>query len=189
MKQDLVTHLSARFKRGETPRVAIIPFDVPVNFSAIMNPRLRLGHKLASDFQKAFLEQGENLIVEVVDRAEWPGKRLDFDTGNYIALEQARRAGFDYILVGYMDEIKNDYILTVHTKVIDTENDQTIWYGTTDVSSSSRPTRGLLNVFSKGFYPDRDDLFEFPERLKLLPFCTSERIFHLEEEKESSFFN
>lgn len=177
--QTVPNYLSERFQKGNIPRIAIIPFEVPVNFSPAMNPRLRLGHDLANGFQRYILQTGEQVIVELFDRGDYPGKRMDFSTGNFIALKQARDAGYDFIFIGYMDDIKNDLVLKVHTKLIDTENSTTVWYGTTDVMSRSRPARGLLDFLSRGIYPDRDDLFEFPERLDALEQCTTTRVFTL----------
>ena len=175
--QTVPNYISERFKKGNIPRIAVIPFEVPVNFSPAMNPRFRLGHDLANGFQRYILQTGEQVIVELFDRGDYPGKKMDFSTGNFIALQQARDAGYDFIFIGYMDDIKNDLILKVHTKLIDTENSTTIWYGTTDVMSRARPARGLLDFLSRGIYPDRDDLFEIPERIDMLEQCTTTRVF------------
>jgi len=182
--QSVPNYLSERFKKGNIPRIAIIPFEVPVNFTPPMNPRLRLGHDLASGFQRYILQTGEQLIVELFDRGEYPGKRMDFSTGNYIALQQARDAGYDFIFIGYMDDIKNDLVLRVHTKLVDTENSSTVWYGTTDVMSRSRPARSLLDFLSRGIYPDREDLFEIPERIEALEQCTVTKIFSVPSAEE-----
>ncbi len=175
--QIVPNYISERFKKDNIPRIAVIPFEVPVNFSPAMNPRLRLGHDLASGFQRYILQTEEKVIVELFDRGEYPGKKMDFSTGNFIALNQARDAGYDFIFIGYMDEIKNDLTLRVHTKLIDTENSTTVWYGTTDVMSRSRPARGFLDFLSRGYYHDRQDLFEIPERIEMLEQCTATRVF------------
>lgn len=183
--QQVPNYLSERFKKGNTPRIAVIPFDVPVNFSPVMNPRMRLGHDLAAGFQRYFLQTGEQIIVELFDRGEYPGKRMDFSTGNFIALQQARDAGYDFIFIGYMDDIKNDLVLRLHTKLVDTENSATVWYATTDVMSHSRPARGLLDAVTRGAYPDRDDLFEIPERIEMAEQCTVTRMFTLPSNGEA----
>jgi len=175
--QGVPNYLSERFKKGNIPRIAVIPFEVPVNFSPAMNPRLKLGHDIASGFQRYILQTGEQVIVELFDRGDYPGKKMDFSTGNFIALNQARDAGYDFIFLGYMDDIKNDLVLRVHTKLIDTENNTTVWYGTTDVMSRSRPARSFLDFLTRGYYPDRDDLFEIPERIEVLEQCTVTRVF------------
>jgi hypothetical protein len=175
--QVVPNYLSERFVRGNIPRIAVIPFEVPANFSPAMNPLLRLGHDMATGFQRHMLQTGEQMIVELFDRGQWPGKRMDFSTGNLVALEQARDAGYDFIFVGYLDDIKDDVILRVHTKLVDTENSSTVWYGTTDVMSRARPTRGLLDWMTRGYYPVRHDLFEFRERFDELEQCTVQRMF------------
>ncbi len=179
--QVVPNYISDRFQKGNIPRIAVIPFEVPVNFSPAMNPRLRLGHDLASGFQRYILQTTDQLIVEVFDRGEYPGKKMDFSTGNYIALKQARDAGYDFIFIGYMDEIKNDVTLRVQTKLVDTGNNTTVWFGTTEVMSRSRPTRSLLDTLTRGYYPVRDDLFEIPERIEVLEQCTATRVFTLPE--------
>ena len=84
-----------------------------------------------------------------------------------------------------MDDIKNDLVLRLHTKLIDTENSSTVWYATTDVMSHSRPARGFLDAVTRGAYPERDDLFEIPERLEMAEQCTVTRMFTLPSNGEA----
>lgn len=177
--QSFVNYLSSRYKRGNSPRVAVIPFDVQENFSPPMNPNLRFGTKLAQGFQQQFLARNENIIVEVFLR-DWPGKRLDFTAGNFQAIQYAKDAGFDFVVVGFVEDMVNDLKMRVHTKVIDVNDSLTIWYGTTDVKSNARSARGFMRAATRGSYPERDDLFEFEERFDKLTQCTAERIFKVD---------
>lgn len=177
--QQLSDYLSRRFEKGSTPRIAIIPFDVPVNFSPEMNAQLRFGLSLAEMFQKNLLRQDERVIVEIFDRSNWPGKKMDFATGNYIALKQARDAGYDFILIGFMDSIVDSTMLSINTKLIDTENSTTLWYGTSEISSPAAPSRRLLNFLSRGVYPLREDILNFSERSEKLVACTVDRMVYV----------
>ncbi|HMO16561.1 MAG TPA: hypothetical protein PKA63_02035 [Oligoflexia bacterium] len=171
-----VDYVSSRFEKDNVPRVAIIPFDVPENFSPPFNPNLRFGHRLAQSLQEGFLARGESMIIEVFNR-DWPGKRIDFSAGNFQAIRQARDAGYDFVVVGLMEEFTNDLKMRVHTKVIDTDNSITVWYGTTDVTSNARSSRKFLNIGSKGLYPMRDDLYEIEPRIDRFSECTAAEIF------------
>lgn len=173
-----VDYLSQRFESENIPRVAIVPFDVPENFTPPMNPMLRFGHKLAQSFQQEFLARSESIIIEMFLR-DWPGKRLDFSAGNFQAIKQARDAGYDFVFVGFMEEMVNDLKMRVHTKLIDTDSGITIWYGTTDVSSNARSSRQLANILTVGAYAKRDDLFEMEPRIDELAVCTTARIFQV----------
>ncbi len=159
--------------------MAIIPFDAQENFSPPMNPTLRFGNRLAQGFQQQFLARNENIIAEVFLR-DWPGKRLDFTAGNFQAINYARDAGYDFVVVGFAEDIVNDLKIRVHTKVIDVNDSITVWYGTTDVKSNARSARGFMRAATRGSYPARDDLFEFEERIDKLAKCTAERIFKVD---------
>jgi hypothetical protein len=179
VENPFLDYVSSRFEKDNVPRIGIIPFDVPENFSPPMNPHLRFGHRLAQSLHATFLQQGEPLIVEVFNR-DWPGKRLDFSAGNFQAIRQARDAGYDFVVVGFMEEPTNDLRFRVHTKLIDTDNSITVWYGSTDVMSNARSSRNLLNIFTRGVYAKRDDLFEMEPRVDRFAECTAARIYSVE---------
>lgn len=177
--QSFIDYLSQRFQKGSTPRIAILPFDVPANFSPSnsFNPDLNYGNKITDFFKQRILSKGEKIIVEVFDRSNWPGKKMDFVTGDFIAMKQARDAGYDFIVTGYLDNIIDAQVLTIHSKIIDTENSTTVWYGTSNSVSPEQPTKNLLNFLSRGIYPYRDDVMHLNQRVDGLVACTVERIF------------
>ena len=183
--QRFVDYLSHRFQKGSTPRIAIIPFDVPANFSPVNNPELRFGFKLAEIFQRKILAKGEKLIVELFNRDEWPGKSLDFSTGNYTAIKQARDAGYDLVLVGKFENIVDSQVLSIQSKIIETESTNTIWFGTSQSFSKEAQTKGFLNFLSRGVYPLREDVFHISERTEALVSCTVDRVFSLQLPPES----
>lgn len=183
-----VDYISNRFQKGSTPRIAVMPFDVPVNFSPVFDPNLRFGLNLAQNFQQNMLAQNQKMIIEIFDRAEWPGKGHDFATGNFVALRQARDAGYDFLLVGTLDKTVDSNLTVIHTKLIDTDSSTTIWYGTSELESIEKPRRNFLNFLSRGIYPMREDILHYSENTKSLCSCTVNRMFNPPIQAESENF-
>ena len=86
--------------------MAIIPFDVPEGFAQPGNESAHFGRQLASLMVQQFQASGEVKIVELFNQAHWPGKREEFFTGNHRALQLAADAGYDLVMVGYMEELR-----------------------------------------------------------------------------------
>jgi hypothetical protein len=151
---------------------------VPENFYSPTNlpgsSHTNAAQELARRLQTALLATGELGIVEVFDREVWQRKRDEFFRGNYGGLEQARLAGYDYLIVGMLEPIVDDETLWFQTKVIDLSNNITLWSGRTEVSSNARAwDKRMMRV--KGFNY-RGDLFEFRERFELYSRCTADRL-------------
>ncbi len=163
---------------GQPTRMAIFPFDVPEKFVLSRQQDRNFGVELAELFQRELLRSGELHIVELFDRDNWPGKRSDFFSGNYEALDMARNAGYDLVLVGRMEDIVNDEDITVVTKIIDTSNGVTLWSSKTVSYSKARPLNDTFADLSYGGVKRRPELFHFPERTERVAVCTVERIFH-----------
>jgi hypothetical protein len=108
------------------------------------------------------------------DRDRWPGKQNEFFSGNYQAIRQAREAGYDVVVLGYLESPTNASELNLQTKIIDTRNNVTIWYGMSQVSSQSRARLSLASKF--GLADDRPEKFYFPERIEYLTFCTVDQM-------------
>ncbi len=169
----LKDYLSTRNSSAQIPRFAIIPFEVPANFTRPGANSERFGHELARMFTRELLRQGDLGIVELFDRENWPGKRAEFFTGNYHAIEIARSAGYDFVIVGYLENIVNESDISVLTRVIDTSNSMTLWYAQSTVSSNERMLRRTYSNMTKGFLVrDQPDSFAFPERLNILVSCS-----------------
>jgi hypothetical protein len=158
--------------------MAIVPFNVPESFSPSGNESLNFGRELAARFHQELMGEGELGIIELFNRDRWPGKRSEFNAGNYGSIELARNAGYDLVLVGYLEEIVNETDLTLLTKVIDTSNGVTVWYGRTVAYSSRRPLRRTLAEHSFGFVKDEPDSFRFQERADEMARCTVDSILH-----------
>jgi hypothetical protein len=173
----LVDYISNRYNSQQLPRIAVIPFDVPETFSPAGNQKINFGRDLANLFQHELLRRGELGIVELFDRDRWPGKRAEFFTGNYTAIQLARNAGYDFVVVGYMKDIINESDLTMLTRVVDTSNSITVWYAKTTISSNARVLRRTLSDITRGWIiQDKPDLFAFPERADLFASCTADRL-------------
>ena len=167
-------YLKQRFDSQAMARMAIVPFDVPENFAPPGNDSVNYGRELARKFEAQLHQTGLVPIVELFNRDRWPGKRAEFFTGNYGAISLARAAGYDLVLVGYLEELKDDSTMNVYTKIIDTQNQITVWHAETKVTSPARALNKDLSRLS--LEKQRPDLFAFPERTVALARCTVEGI-------------
>lgn len=170
----LPDYVKQRYGKDAMPRMAVIPFDVPETFAPPGNESRHFGRELAQLFTTAFHSTGAITIVELFNRDRWPGKREEFFTGNFGAMQIARAAGYDLVLVGYLKDLTNDTDLVLLTRLIDTASQVTIWSGETKVHSEARDWRYLLSKLRLA--KDRPELFEFPERARALASCTVEAI-------------
>lgn len=119
--------------RKNSGRVAILPFDVPESFSPWLSKESEgLGRKIAYQVAGEVIRHGALPLVEIYD-LDWPGKREEFFKGNYSALQYVRNAGYDYLILGYLDLPAGTSTLRFYNKLIDVKTNVTIWYGTTTV--------------------------------------------------------
>jgi hypothetical protein len=114
-------------------RVGVIPFDVPANLSARSGQMTGLGNQLAWAVHRQLLASEVFPILEVFNREDWPRKKEQFFTGNFGALQLAKEAGYDIIVVGYLEPITRLDTWVVHTKIIEVDSGTTIWYGSSQV--------------------------------------------------------
>lgn len=173
----VLDYLSQRYNSHPLLRTAVFPFDVPETFAPPGNKSLHFGRDIAQSFQRELLRSEELGIVELFDRDRWPGKRQEFNAGAYQAIEMARHAGYDLLVIGYMDYITNETEMTFFTRLIDTSNSLTIWYGKTVVYSNERVRQRELSKVPLIGAKETPSLFHFPERTELFVTCTVNRIF------------
>lgn len=174
----LLDYLNTRYDSTNMSRMAIIPFNVPESFAPSGMQSRHFGRDIAMNFHQEIIGSGELGIVELFNRDRWPGKRAEFSNGNYYAIESARNAGYDLVLVGYLEDIVNETDLTLLTKLIDTSNGVTLWYGRTVTYSARRPLRRSLSEYSFGIVRDRPDSFAFQERVAEMARCTVDSILY-----------
>ena len=173
--------ITQRFGRKSQTRLGIIPFTVPANFSGWGTGKADWGYDLAVATHQELLSSGEIPVIEVLDRRDWPGKSEEFSSGNFGAIQAARNAGFDLVLVGQLEPIRSSDSLAVLSKVIDTESGITVWYGRTEIFTY-RP-----EIERSAAYIDltthRPDLVYTPEMADEMAKCLAKRmIVPLEDE-------
>lgn len=185
LQLSLDTYLSNKNRRRKLSRVAVVPYSVPANLAARGNEMPGLGNSIAHNVHAYLLESTPSTITQIFNRQDWPGKKEEFYTGNHTAIDLARRAGFDLLLVGIVEPITESNYITARTKIIDLEKGVTIFYGTTEtevspmiykrepwwwVFSSYRPsqmrgnslTRDLTECIVKGIKGSEVDDEEWP---------------------------
>lgn len=154
----------------ESPvRVAVVPYSVPANISAIDNERPGLGNQLAWIIHRELINWGKVPIVEVLNRPDWPGKKEEFHTGNFGAIAAAREAGYDFVLVGYLDPQRSLDTATAYSKLIDVENGVTVYYGYA-TAMTRRPEMRDWSA-SLGLSKSRPDLQNIGELYDKLGWC------------------
>jgi len=130
VRTDLAAYIDQRFTPKSPVRVGIIPFEAPANLSARGAQFPGIGNQLAWAVQRYLLQTEIFPVIEVLNREDWPRKREQFFTGNFGALRFAADAGYDMVVVGYVEPMQRLDTWTVHTKIIEVDSGTTIWYGT-----------------------------------------------------------
>ena len=128
-KTILEDYISSRYLPGSPVRMAIIPFSVPANLTGFNDDRPSFGNRLAWMLQSEMLSTGIVPIVEVMNREDWPSKKAEFFTGNFVAIDMARDAGYDLAMVGFLNPISDLERISAEVKIIDVESGVTVWYG------------------------------------------------------------
>ena len=174
VRTDIPGFIDQRFKGGTTARMAVIPFVTQANFTAQNSESPGVSDQLAWSVHRELLGYDTLPIIEVFNRQDWPGKKDDFFTGNFGALTLARDAGYDLVLVGYLEKITRLDEWTVHTKIIDVDSGTTLWYGTSRVTNN----RGdLLEVSSTmGLTDRRPDMLDTKQMTDRAAICIAHDI-------------
>lgn len=133
---NLADYISTRFNRNAPVRLAIVPYSVPANLSFAGAERPGLGSDIAQRLQSELLPTGLVPIVEVFNRQDWPAKKDEFFRGNFNALQMARDAGYDLVMVGNIQPQRSMDSFTAQTKVIEVESGTTVFYGESTVATN-----------------------------------------------------
>jgi hypothetical protein len=169
------SYLSKRYDKHAPVRVAVIPFSTPANLASRNQEMPGIGNTIAWRLKDQLLASGEFPIVEVFDRQDWPRKKEEFYFGNFGALQMARSAGYDVVLVGNVEEIHSLDSLTAQVKLIDVESGITIFSGRSQVNTN----RGEVNEITSGWWfgpRKRPDKFHYPALGEKLAQCLRESI-------------
>jgi hypothetical protein len=189
--QSIGEYVVSQISHDSPARMAIIPFTVPANLSPSSPHQESLGFALARKIHAHFLGFEWIPIIEVMNRRDWPGMREEFFTGNYGAIAQAREAGYNLILVGYLEIGDSLTSATLLTKVIDVESGITISYIKAEGVSLRRSLRQSGKTLrSEKWIPS---LFELGLLYEELSQCSAKRIkeeqdYSDEEAPITSFF-
>ena len=142
-------YLTKRFEKNARVRLGIIPFSAPANLSYKGAQSPGVGSDAAWETQKALLETGAVPIVEVFNRQDWPGKKEEFNTGNYGAIRYGREAGYDLVLVGDVEKMTNLDEVSVVVRLIETESGTTLYTARSTVYNTE--AWSLLGNINLGF--------------------------------------
>jgi len=139
----------------------ILPFVVPENFAQPGADVPNVGRELAVEFAAQFRGAGAIPVVEMYNVDRWPGRREDFATGNYQALQLARNAGFDFLVVGYLEDLKGDDFFNIQVKLIDVSNNITLHHSL--LRAYSRDRLWSREFGRSWFVQEHPNNYSFPE--------------------------
>gem|GEM_PF-708022 len=176
VRTDIPAFIDQRFKGGVTARMAVIPFVTQANFTAQNSELPGISDQLGWTTQRELLAYDTLPIVEVFNRQDWPGKKDDFFTGNFGALSLARTAGYDLVLVGYLDRLYRLDEWTIHTKIIDVDSGTTLWYGTSRVVTNRHDMFEVSGTF--GITSQRSDMLYTEAMVNEAGRCIARDIMH-----------
>ena len=139
---DMESFLMQRFHKGSPVRLGIIPFSAPANIAGRSAELPGIGKELAWKVRNDLLAHNFVPIVEILNRVDWPGKKEEYFSGNFGAISMARDAGYDLVMVGYVDKIRSLTGLTAYSKIIEVESGTTLFsLKSTAQSYRKRPSK------------------------------------------------
>lgn len=145
----LEDYISTRFHSQAPVRLAVLPTSVPANLSSFRNDHPNMGNELAWRLRNELVKNEAAPIIEVLNRYDWPGKKDEFFVGNHQALAVARQAGYDLVLVSYLEPMRSFDEMVMYSKLMETDAGITVWNGRTSVTRSDslyEKTRSWLDL-------------------------------------------
>ncbi len=134
-------YITDRYPRGSLLRLGIFPFSTSAKLAYSTDGFSSFGERIAEDFQSVFLRSGKVGVAEVFDPQDWPEKKTEFFKGNYGSIAWGKQAGYDLILVGYLDRQRGIDELHAYAKLIDVNLGVTVWYGESTVGEVKYQTK------------------------------------------------
>jgi hypothetical protein len=131
VRTDLQGYISQLFTPNSPVRLGVIPFSAAATVAGRGDELLGIGNQIATTVQQELLRTQLFPIIEMLNRQDWPGKKEDFFSGNFAALAYSRDAGYDLMLVGYLEPMDRIDTYRLHTKLVEVESGTTLWFGTT----------------------------------------------------------
>ena len=178
-KTILEDFITTRYVPGSPVRMAVIPFSVQANLAGTSTERPGMGNQLAWMIQAEMLRSGIVPIVEVFNRQDWPRKKEEFFTGNFEAINMARDAGYDLLMVGFVNPVSDIEYLSAEVKIIEVESGTTIWYGSVGAMTWQQDMHKTASYVSlEDRRPDMTYTTELMTRLSrcIVEEATSDRI-------------
>jgi hypothetical protein len=143
----ILEFISKRYTPNAPVRIGVVPGTAPANMSSLYIEQPSAGNQLAWRIQQDLLNYGQLPIVEVLNRQEWPGKKDEFFTGNFGAIRYAREAGYDIVIVSWIEPMRSPDTMTAFAKAIDVESGTTIYYGkSTAISNRQEYKNSVANL-------------------------------------------
>lgn len=161
-------YLSRRYNSKSPVRVGVIPYSVPANLATESAQLPGLDNQLAWGVQQNLLSSEEVPIVEVFDRMGWPGKKNEFFSGNFGAIQYGRQAHYDFVIVGYVPTTDDLQHLSAFTKLIEVESGITLHYGKSTINGNDPE---FMREGSWLFGKDRPDKIQLRSMTEQLPRC------------------
>ena len=169
LRVPLDAYISQRFPKGSPLRVGIVPFSSQANLAARNDMAPGLGFSIARGLREQLLAYGTFPIIEVLPRADWPGKYLEFDSGNFEAISMAKNAGYDFVLIGAINQLRSLDELSARAKLIEAEGGITVWSGEASVSSLRRERADSIPF--RWLSKNEPSRFATNELMDMLPAC------------------
>ena len=176
VRTDFEGYINQRFNPQSPVRMAIIPFASQANLAGRDNELPGLGNQLAWAVQRELLATEVFPIVEVFNRQDWPGKKEDFFAGDFGAINYARDAKYDLVMVGYLEPLSRIDTWIIHTKVIDVDAGVTLWFGTTTAWTQRADMLEVSSTF--GLTDRRPDLLHTTPLIDEAARCISYDMLH-----------
>ena len=170
----LLDYIQNRFAPNAPVRIGVLPATAPANMNHFYYENISGGLILSNRIHQDLLNWGTLPIVEMFNRSEWPGKREEFFSGNFKAIRSAREAGYDFVVISYIEPMRDTENLSALTRVIETSSGTTIYYG----KSTAHSMRQDYNRVSSGMGLSRTNPSQVPlnDLFEKLGQCISQAI-------------
>ena len=152
VRMDLEASIHQRVNVQSPVRLGVLPFISPANLATRDDERPGLGTQIAWAVQRELLASDTFPIVQMLAREDWPGRKEEFFAGNFGSLAFARDAGFDLIMIGYLEQADRLDTWVVHTKLLEVSSGVTLWYGTSTIRNNQPD---MLEISSTAGLTDR----------------------------------
>jgi len=174
LRMPIADFISRRYPSNSPVRIAVIPFSVPANLAGKSVDEPSLGLRLATQLHSELIRPGELPLVEVLNREDWPRKKEEFFTGNFGAIQQARAAGYDLFVIGFVPEMTRRDALSAQVKVIEAESGITLYYGTVE-AETNRPAWNDW-AYTLHLTGRRSDLLSMQPMMAKLARCVADEV-------------